>query len=62
MAWVKLLKSLENSLGKKLPVGTITNLSREKYKKAMAEKAAEDYNETLPPKKKVKTDFFKPKK
>lgn len=61
MAWVKLLKSSENPTGKKLPVGTITNVSRSKYKELMASKSAEDYNGTLPPKKKTNTNFFKPK-
>jgi hypothetical protein len=55
------LKSFTTNAGKKLPVGRVTNLSRADYKKLMAEKAAEDYDGSLPPKKKTKTDFFKPK-
>jgi hypothetical protein len=61
MAWVTILKSSENPTGKKLPVGTITNVSRAKYKELLASKSAEDYSGTLPPKKKTKTNFFKPK-
>ena len=61
MAWIKLLKSYETSTGKKIPVGTVVNVSRAKYKKIMEKKGAEDYNGTLPPKRKTETNFFKPK-
>lgn len=61
MAWVKLLKSWHTNAGKKLTVGRITNVSRDDYKKLMADKAAEDYSDSLPPRKKTKTNFFKPK-
>lgn len=61
MPRVKLLKSFETSTGKKLPVGTVVNLSRANYKKVMEAKGAEDYSGQLPPKEKTKTNFFKPK-
>lgn len=61
MPRVKLLKSFETSTGKRLPVGTVTNLSRANYKKVMEAKGAQDYNGQLPPKNKMKTNFFKPK-
>jgi hypothetical protein len=59
MAWVNLLKSYYTSSGKKIPVGHKVNVSRAKYKELMRTKGAEDYNGTLPPKKKQKTNFFK---
>jgi hypothetical protein len=61
MAWVTLLKSYTNNAGKKIPVGHKVNVSRDDYKKLMADKAAVDYDGERPPKKKTKTDFFKPK-
>jgi hypothetical protein len=61
MAWVTLLKSLEIVPGKKIPVGHKVNVSRAKYKELIENKSAEDYSGNLPPKKKTKTNFFKPK-
>lgn len=61
MATVKLTKSYITSTGKKLPIGTIINVSRANYKHLMETKSAEDYKGDLPPKKKTETNFFKPK-
>ena len=61
MASVKLTKSYTTSTGKKLPIGTIINVSRANYKRLMDTRSAEHYNGDLPPKKKTETNFFKPK-
>jgi len=59
--WVRLLKGYTNKRNKKFHIGKILNVSRETYKELTAEKIAEDYAGEIPPKKKLKTEFFKPK-
>ena len=59
--WIRLLKGYTHKDKKKFPVGQILNVGRKTYKYLMDKKMAEDYNDSVPPKKKAKTEFFKQK-
>ena len=60
---VRLLKSWANkSSGKKYTVGTIIQCDNTLSAELIREKIGEHYDGDYPPKVKVKTDFFKPKK
>lgn len=59
--WVRLLKGYTNKRKKRFHIGKILNVSRETYKDLTSRNIAEDYIGEIPPKKKIKTQFFKPK-
>lgn len=59
--WVRLLKSYTNKRNKKFFIGKLLNVDRRTYKELIEGRIAEDYQGTIPPKQKVKTEFFKPK-
>lgn len=58
---IRLLKSLKTPHAK-YGIGTIINYSSGPAEKLISEGKAEKYTGHYPPKKKMKTDFFKPKK
>jgi len=57
---IRLLKGWEH-MGKRLPIGKLITAAGSLGKKLIAQKIAEEYTGEYPPKKKMKTDFFKPK-
>lgn len=59
---VILLKSWKHPFKKKaLPIGKVMGCSAELASALLADRIAELYTGTYPPKEKTKTDFFKPK-
>jgi hypothetical protein len=58
---VRLLKSWDSGL-KKFAIGTVIEVSDGKAKELIQVETAERYSGEYPPKGKVKTEFFKPKK
>jgi hypothetical protein len=59
--WIRLQQSYTTKAGKKLPVGRVFNVISSIGKQLISEDIAEPYNGVMPPKK-MKTEFFKPKK
>lgn len=62
MKRVILKKKWTNTLGRTYPVGQIIQCDKELHSILIEDEIADDYSGDYPPKKKVKTDFFKPKK
>lgn len=58
---VRLLKSFENAV-KKFPVGQVLNVHAGKAKELIDNGTAIKYDGPVPPRNKMKTEFFKPKK
>lgn len=61
MPWVRLKKSHVINTGKKLPIGKTMKFDLDYSRKLIDNGDAELYEGPLPPRK-MKTDFFKPKK
>jgi hypothetical protein len=59
--WIRLKQSYTTKAGKKLPVGRVFNVISSIAKPLINEGIAEPYNGVMPPKK-MKTEFFKPKR
>jgi hypothetical protein len=57
---LRLLRKWENH-GDEYPVGTIISISKGLAKRMIAAKIAEEYRGPYPPRKKMRTDLFKPK-
>lgn len=57
---LRLLKSFTNSV-KKFPVGQVLNVSGGKARELIDNGTAVKYDGPVPPKGKMKTEFFKPK-
>jgi hypothetical protein len=58
---IRLLKSWTNKSGRKYPIGKILPMSNSLSKDLIRDNIAVEYKGEYPPKKKMKTDFFKPK-
>ena len=56
---VTLLKSWTNNSGRKYPIGQVILCTKELKQELLYGGYAKEFEGTYPPKKKVKTDFFK---
>ncbi len=58
---IRLLKSMI-LLGERIPIGKILRMSDHQAKRKIENKEAEKYSGAIPPKNKMKTNLFNPKK